>query len=155
MMWVYVKGIYHLQQNSDAQKPWTAIQDGAKPVFAEVIEKPMVWQDGYFMSQALGSRIERFDSLTDRDYRVTRSGVRNSQQVRRELEHMEPSPLSDELIVLANTLPDLGLIATGAIDKMDGSGPGTNTSTTVETGSHSEVAMPSQESSGAGNDLPF
>ena len=115
----------------------------------------MVWQDGYFMSQALGTRIERFGTLTDRDYRVARSGQRNSQQVRRELEHMEPAPLPPELLALANSLPDLGAIATGAVDKMDGGGPATTTAA-VETGTHGEVAMPPLASSGAATtDLPF
>jgi len=121
MVWVWVYGIYHRTQSSNPKVQWRRGKLGAQKVYLETVDKFMVWQDGYFMTQALEDRISRYGSLTDRDYRVTRHGVRGTTKVIRELEALDPSEMDPEILEESASLPSLDGIATGAITTMDGS----------------------------------
>ena len=120
MIWVYVYAIYHRKQNNDPENPWEEGKLGAMLVYKEPVEKFMIWQDGYYSSQALEGRIEQYGSLTDRDYMRIRRGARGSQQVRYELERLDPEPIADNIVVQARDLPDLMEVAVGNVRTMGG-----------------------------------
>ncbi len=160
MVWVYVRGILHKVQNSNPEKPWKVVKMGVGTMYAEEIGKFMVWQDGFFMSQKIEGRISRYDTLTDRDYTITRHGMRGTQKVQRDLETEEPSAISAEILAESAELPDLVKIATGEITKMDGTGEAEKSVTPQQgTTEHEAVdLLPSGEaaiSEPAEDDLPF
>ena len=61
------------------------------------MNKFMVWQDGYYMTQMLESRVERLGTLTDRDYLITRHGLKGQQKVTRDLDGEDPSPIDADV----------------------------------------------------------
>ncbi len=159
MMWVYVYAIYHRTQSTDPTAQWPRGKLGAQTVYKEEIDKFMVWQDGYYMTQMLESRVERLGTLTDRDYLITRHGVRNQQKVTRDLDGEDPSPLDMDIVGRSAELPLLLDIATGSVTNLDGSGPSPEQAPTEE---YSEVELPTfggsvsdGETYDSVDDLPF
>jgi hypothetical protein len=123
LAWVYVYAFYHRSQNSwfkpeDAtthKNKWPLVKLGNTPMYKEEVNQYCIWQDGFFMRELLKGKAERFGRITDRDYLVTRHGVRGSQQTQRVLEDLQEAPLSDELRDKCKELPDLGDIAEGKV----------------------------------------
>ena len=123
MAWVWVYGIYHRAQSPDPKVRWEQGNLGRQLVYKEPMDKFMVWQDGYFMSQLLEGRLARYGRLTDRDYLITRHGMKNTRKVTRDLDAMEPSVIPPDILDLSKNLPDLMAIASGEVTSMDGAGP--------------------------------
>ena len=120
MVWVWVYGIYHRYQNEDAKNPWERGRLGHMTVYYEPVERFEVWQDGFYSSQALETRIERFGTITDRDYERTRRGAKGNQKTTYELEYLDPSPIEDSIVEAAQELPSLIDVAEGRVATMDG-----------------------------------
>ncbi len=120
LMWVYVYAFYHRAQNPafNAGDPethkfkWPLVKLWSSPMFKETVEKYCIWKDGFYMRQTLEAKIGRFGTLCDRDYIVTRIGVRGSQSTRRTLEDMEESPMTAEIKEGCQSLPTLADYAT-------------------------------------------
>ena len=137
LLWVYVKQIFHKTQNPNPKEPYTAVQGG----YSETVEDYRLWMDGFYMTQTLNLRINSYGVLTDRDYQLTRSGIKGSQKVTKDLSALKESPMGEKILEGSRNLPDLGLIADGVITSMDGSGP--DTPREGDTGQHQEVDLPS------------
>ena len=156
LLWVYVYAIYHTFQSPDPKVTWKVGTFGQQKVYGEAIEQFKVWQDGYFMREKLDTRIKRYGTLTDRDYLVTRHGVRDQQKVTRDLEPMDPpTALSADLISRAVLLPRLEDIAEGRVEKLgNGSAEEHEVEERGETGAFTEVNLPPIDNA-ALDDLPF
>ncbi len=139
MMWVWVYAIYHRTQSTDPKNQFPRGRLGAQTVYKEELNTFMVWQDGYYMTQMLESRVERLGTLTDRDYLITRHGLRGQQKVTRDLDGEDPTPLDMDIVALSAALPSLLDIATGAVTNLDGTGPSPEQAPTEE---YSEVELP-------------
>ena len=158
MLWVWVYDIYHKTQNPDPKNPWEIGKLGALEMYKEPINQFMIWQDGYYSSQALEGRIAQYGSITDRDYWRIRRGVRGSQQVRYELDRDEPSDIPPEIVEKAKLLPDLMEVAVGNIRTMDGNSPSFQTEGTPLKSSDDPVVAPRYEEVSMDideEDLPF
>ena len=120
MVWVYVYSIYHERQNTDSNNLWPRGEIGAMVVYEEKVNKYMIWQDGFFSFQALGGKLQRYETLNDRDYERIRHGVRGTQAVRYDLESLDPNPMNPAIIQGAQNLPKLIDVALGKTRTMDG-----------------------------------
>ena len=148
MLWVWVYAKYHRAQSTDPKVEWKRGTLGKQAVYAEPMNRFMVWQDGYFMKEQIKGRIERYGSLTDRDYLITRHGIRNTTKVTRDLESWgDESKIPPEVLEASRNLPALSGIATGEITNMDGSGEGRERERDSDTGkTYDEVALPTFDS---------
>ena len=135
-----------LRDHPDPKVRWEQGNLGRQLVYKEPMDKFMVWQDGYFMSQLLEGRLARYGRLTDRDYLITRHGMKNTRKVTRDLDAMEPSVIPPDILDLSKNLPDLMAIASGEVTSMDGVGP--SEGGTGET--FGEVALPQFGDTAAG-----
>lgn len=120
MVWAWVYAVFHKKQNADVKNQWARGKLGEMVMYKEPINKFMVWQDGFFSSQMLEGRIQRYGTLTDRDYERTRRGARGQTQVKYELDSLDPTELSPEVRRQLPGLPDLMDIATGKVRTMSG-----------------------------------
>ena len=144
MTWVWVYHIDHRRQNDDLNNPWQVGQVGNMTVYRENVNKFMIWQDGYYSSQALGTRVSRYGTLTDRDYERTRYGVRGAQgKISYELEGLDAAPIDSEIVRNAQALPSLMDVATGKVRTMDGRGNGDVAGSQSQEPVHKEVSRPS------------
>ena len=119
VLWVWVYAYYH----QEARGSLPQVKLGALTCFKREVKRFEIWQDSFFMSEALKMKILQHPTLLDRDLTVTRYGARGSQQVRRELEAAGESPMPEGILAQAQTLPTLEDIAFGRVTNLDGSGP--------------------------------
>lgn len=159
LVWTYAYSMFHRQQGGDVKSPWKRVKVGEMTMYEEVLNKFMVWQDGFFSYQSLEGRIARYGNMTDRDYERTRRGARGSQQVKYELDALDPSPIDPQILEDAKKLPSLEDVASGAVRTMGG-GTGEEG---VKKASSEEAAAPAKgyrevplgTTSDEEDDLPF
>jgi len=128
LLWVWVKYYAHRRQNTDPKNAWEKVTVGKTIEFREHVNKFQVWKDGYYMEQELFDQIREVGTLMDRDFKVIRHGEANSTTVRRGLKPSANASDIDKIVdadgvtvlSLAADLPDLGDIASGKIETMDG-----------------------------------
>ena len=153
LVWAWAYEGYHIRQNSDVNNPWKMGKMGEMPVYVEPMNKFMVWQDGFYSSQSLKGRLQIYGSITDRDYIRTRRGVRKSQQVRYELDGLDPTPMSPEIFERSKSLPDLMGVADGTIKNLGGESEKSVENSPVK--KYVEVAIVTEVTENNVDDLPF
>ena len=137
MVWVWVFSIMHKKQNSDVNNPWKAVKVGAMQMYEEPVNKFMIWQDGYYSQQALESRIDFFDSITDRNYRRIRRGAPGDRKATYELINGDPSDIPADILESSRELPDLFEVALGNVRTMSGA-----VEEKKEEGAYEDVSIP-------------
>ncbi|KKL15706.1 hypothetical protein LCGC14_2502890 [marine sediment metagenome] len=138
VLWVYVYAYYH----QIARGGLPQVKLGNLTCFKREVKRFEIWQDSFFMSEALKMKVLQHPTLLDRDLIVTRFGAKGSQQVRRELEAAGESPMPEGILAQAQTLPSLEDVAYGRVTSLDGSGPA---APTVElSAAHEELALPQE-----------
>ena len=149
MVWVYVYDYLHKQQNSDQGTKWPQVKLGELIMYREEMNRFVIWQDGFYSSQALEGRLQRYGSITDRDYMRVRRGARRSQQVRYELDGLEVSSIRPDIVVEAQDLPDLYEVALGKVRTLGGGDA--EEPSTYDGPTPTEVSVPDYSL----DDLPF
>ncbi len=126
--WVWVYACYYKRQDeryipgddSTAQFKRKQIRRGQELFFKEDVNQYRIWQDGYYMLEQIQGKAARFGPLCDRDYTVTRHGVRRSPQTQRILEEQSPTALLDEIREGAWNLPELADVASNKVRTLGG-----------------------------------
>ncbi len=117
MMWVYVYSYFHRAPNPDtATNPWPLVQFGNLKLYKQEVNDFAIWQDGFYMKQKVEGKAAQYGTLADRDYIVTRHGVRGTNQVTRDLEAIKAAPIPMDVIAKAKDLPLLEKVALGEVE---------------------------------------
>lgn len=126
--WAYVYAFYYKRQDEryipgdDSTEKFkrNRVRRGTEVLYKEDVNQYCIWQDGWFMLQLIQGKVQRFGVLCDRDYMVTRHGIRRAPSTQRVLDDMAPSPMSDEIREGASELPSLPDVASNKVRTMGG-----------------------------------
>lgn len=127
--WAYVYNRYWPLSTPEEKRKNNVVEKGkanGREWLIETINGVKLWKrtfgkdDQYWLD--LKNFKERFnDTLTDRDYEIHRLGEETKPTYN--MMYLDPKPMSEELLVLLSSLPDLEKVALGEIITMDGESP--------------------------------
>ncbi|KKM00027.1 hypothetical protein LCGC14_1808570 [marine sediment metagenome] len=122
--WVYER--YHDYVDEDSIPSWVdedsieELQIGKRTVFRAQVNEPKILKYAYTHFNPFQEQWDEEDTLTDRDFKWTRTGEPSDMKTSYSLRGGTVAKLSGELLDLSIDLPDLEQVALGVITSIDG-----------------------------------
>ena len=119
LAWVYEYDHFFTSPTENAEEVTLGRSKSRKAYKREVNEVRLMRYSNAHRGGLVGA-VEEYDTLMDRTFKWVRDGKRGSTRPTYDLRSLKEEPLSDELKVLAETLPDLEEVAFGRTERLDG-----------------------------------